>query len=162
MNHPSTADLIPDGSGNIMASNIKCLGHRLTAIVLALAAAIICMSSCKAKIDTEALWKDATYTSDAAVGEGKNTVSVTVAAGERSVILTLKTDKTTLGEALYEQRLINDSTFFDTCNGIKADYAKSGAYWTFYVDGEAAMYGVGDAKASVPATGEYRLEYTVS
>ncbi len=135
---------------------------KLTAIVLALAAVIICMSSCKDAIDTEALWKDAIYTSDATVGEGKNTVSVTVAAGERSIILTLKTDKTTLGEALYEQGLVNDPSFFDTCNGIKADYAENGAYWAFYVDGEVAMYGVGDAKASVPATGEYRLEYTLS
>ncbi len=132
-----------------------------SAISLLLAALfILCAVSCGGQLDTEALWQSATHTSDATLGEGENTVKIEIAAGEKAVTLTIKTDKATLGEALYEHQLVNDPLFFDVCNGIKADWDKDSAYWAFYVNGESAMYGIGDEKAVTTADQSYKLIYT--
>lgn len=105
------------------------------------------------------LWADATYTEDTTVGTGAKTATVEVVAEEKTVTLTVKTDKETLGAALYELELINDPSFFDTCNGIKADWDASSAYWAFYVDGSFANVGVGEALIEDGVT--YKLEYTI-
>ncbi len=111
-------------------------------------------------VNTDELWVDAKYNNDAELGEGASAVSVTVEAGERSVRLTLNTDKATLGEALFEHGLVNDPTFFDTCNGIKADWDKDAAYWAFIVDGERVNYGIGDGRAPANSEHEYSIVYT--
>lgn len=59
----------------------------------------------------------------------------------------IKTDATTVGEALLAEKLISGTTseyglMVDTVNGIKYDYTADGAYWAFYVNGEYAMSGV--------------------
>lgn len=105
------------------------------------------------------LWADATYTEDATVGTGIKAVTVLVIAEDTTVTLTVKTDKETLGAALYELELVNDPSFFDTVNGIKADWDANQAYWAFYVGDDYAMVGAND---TVIAGGEtYKFVYTI-
>ncbi len=119
---------------------------------------VLCFVSCDKKIDAKGLWENATYLSDTELGKGEKTVSFTVEAGEESITITLKTDKETLGEAMFEEKLINDPSFFDTLNGIVASWDKDQAYWAFY-EGETLMpHGVNDEKISGGES--YRFVYT--
>ena len=104
------------------------------------------------------LWADATYTEDATVGTGAKTVTVLVTAEQTTVTLTVKTDKETLGAALYEYELINDASFFDTLNGIKADWDANSAYWAFYVGDDYASVGVNETAISGGET--FKFVYT--
>ena len=106
------------------------------------------------------LWADATYTEDATVGSGAKTVSVAITAEETTVTLTVKTDKETLGEALYELGLVNDASFFDTLNGIKADWDANSAYWAFYVGNDYATVGI--AETQIQGGESYKFVYTAS
>ena len=106
----------------------------------------------------DVLWSTATYTEDAEVGNGSKTVTVDVVAKGHTVTLTVKTDAANLGQALYDLELINDASFFDVANGMKADWNADQAYWAFYIGDAMASHGVNDAKI---AGGEhYRLVYT--
>ncbi len=118
---------------------------RITLSALFAVILLISAVSCAKTFDTEALWANATYKEDTAIGEGAKTITVNVVAGEKEVILTVSTDKNNLGDALFEYGLVNDPTFFDTCNGIKADYAKDTVYWEFRIDGKMQNNGIGDA-----------------
>ena len=121
------------------------------ALILAL---IVFMTSCV----SEELWSDAVYSADTTVGEGETTVYVEIEAGKKEITLTVKTDEEILGDALFSLGIINDASFFDTVNGIKADWYKDSAYWAFYMGEEYMMHGVGD---EVISGGEhYRLVYT--
>ena len=111
------------------------------------------------KVDATGLWKSATYLSDTTLGSGANTVKVELVAEEQKVVFTVKTDKATLGEALYEVGLINDPSFFDVCNGMKADWNADQAYWGFLIDGQMADYGVGDARAVTTGEPVYQISY---
>lgn len=104
------------------------------------------------------LWADATYTEDATVGNGAKSVTVAISAEETTVTLTVKTDEATLGAALYALELINDPSFFDTLNGIKADWDASSAYWAFYVGDEYATVGVADT--AIQGGESYKFVYT--
>ena len=106
----------------------------------------------------EGIWDDATYTSDTTLGEGEKTVTVEVVAADYSVTLTVKTDEENLGDALYKLGIINDPSFFDTCNGMLASWEKDQAYWCFKQDGKKLNYGVGDAKISGGES--FSIEYT--
>ena len=102
------------------------------ALVLVLAT-ILCFASCNSKgaaetltseetVAAEGLWKNATYRKNTTLGEGEKTVVIDVEMEGKSVAITIKTDKATLGEALFAEKLINDASFFDTLNGVKADW----------------------------------------
>ena len=107
----------------------------------------------------ESIWDIATYTEDTTLGNGATTVEVEFVIEEQSVTITLKTDKTTLGEALYEHGLINDPSFFDTANGIKADWSVNQSWWKVCKGGEITSVGVSDL---VIADGDhYEFIYTV-
>ena len=81
-----------------------------------------------------------------------------ITAEDTTVTLTVKTDKETLGAALYELELVNDASFFDTLNGMKADWDAHSAYWAFYVGDDYANVG---ANETVIAGGEtYKFVYT--
>ncbi|MBE6647875.1 MAG: DUF4430 domain-containing protein [Ruminococcaceae bacterium] len=109
-------------------------------------------------VKAEGLWKDATYLSDVTIGEGSKTVSFTIEAKGQKITVTLKTDKDTLGQAMYEHELINDPSFFDTLNGMLASWDNDKAYWGFY-QGETMMpYGVNDQKISGGES--FRFVYT--
>lgn len=129
---------------------------RASAVIL-VAVCVLALFACN-QVKAEGLWEDATYLNDTTLGNGKKTVTVSVEAGDQMVTFTLKTDKETLGEALYEHSLINDPSFFDTCNGMKADWDADKAYWAFMRGDETMMIGVGDAKISDGDS--YRIVYT--
>ena len=120
---------------------------------------IISLVACnETKVDASGLWETATYLSDTTIGNGQKTILVDVEVTDKKITITVKTDKETLGEALYEHGLINDPSFFDTLNGIKADWDKDSAYWAFYTGEEMMNYCVGDEKIE---DGEhFRLFYT--
>ena len=108
---------------------------------------IICLASCGNTIAKEGLWEDATYRKDTTLGGGETTVLVEVKVDDQSVTFTIKTDKTTLGDALLEHELLDgeDSEYglyVKVVNGITADYDVDQSYWGFYKDGEYLMSGV--------------------
>ena len=74
---------------------------KMTAALLMVAILIVGAVSCTQKVDPVGLWENATYLSDTTLGSGANTVKVEVTAGDQTVVFTVKTDKATLGEALY-------------------------------------------------------------
>lgn len=121
-------------------------------------------ASCSSEADTPELWKDSSYQTDTTFGSGSKTVNVTVKAGEKSVIFTLKTDAATLGDALLEHGLINGDKgeyglYVKKVNGITADYDIDGAYWAFN-DGEGNMMPVGVDGANIADGESYELVYT--
>jgi hypothetical protein len=109
-------------------------------------------------VEATGLWATAKYLKDTTVGEGAKSVLVDIEADGKKVTLTLKTDKATLGEALFENGIINDASFFDTANGIKADWNADKAYWGFYQGNDYMMVGVGDV--NIEGGEHYRLVYT--
>ena len=132
------------------------------AIILALLAMLSALTACGgqdiAPGETELLWENATYKEDAAIGEGAKTVTVSIEALEKKITLTVSTNAENLGEALYACSLINDPSFFDTANGIKADYSENQSWWAFYIGEEMAPYGV-DSEI-IENGNSYRLVYT--
>ena len=117
---------------------------------------IVSITSCNNT--AEGVWENATYTKDTTLGDGEKEVKVEFEAQDKSVTITLLTDKATLGEALYEHGLINDPSFFDTANGIKADWSKDQSWWNVQKDGVSSMVGVDQIQIS---DGEhYELVYT--
>ena len=117
------------------------------AVVALLLVAVFCFASCN-KIDAEGLWENATYRKDVTVGEGSKEVTLRIEIDDQFIDITLKTDAVKLGDAMFAEGLINDATFFDTLNGIKADWDKDKAYWGFYKGEEYMMVGVNDVEIS--------------
>jgi len=113
-------------------------------------------------VAAEGLWKDAYFFADTTFGEGAKTVEVEVSAEGKSIILTVNTDKTTVGEALVEHNLIAGEDgayglYVKYVNGMYADYDTDKSYWSFYINGEYAMTGVDTTEIK---EGEvYKLEY---
>ncbi len=86
--------------------------------------------------------------------EGSKAVTLSVVDADGSV--TTYNVKT---EALYLQNLMDElkaegftyggtegpyGLMIDTINGVRADYTLDGAYWSFYVNDEYAMYGISE------------------
>ena len=100
------------------------------------------------EVAVDPVWKNATYKEDTTVGEGKTKVSIKVTAGDKSVVITLKTDEKYLEDALLKENLIaGDESeyglYIKTVNGIIADYDVDKTYWAIYKDGEYMMEGAG-------------------
>lgn len=92
---------------------------------------------------------DTVTVSDGAIlGEGAIEFPLEIVDSEgKSINVTVKTDKKTVGEALLDAKLIAGDDeqyglYIKCVNGVVADYDKDGTYWAFYVDGEYAMSGV--------------------
>ena len=120
------------------------------------------LTACGNTVNSEGLWKDATYLKDTTFGEGKNTVTVEVKAGEQSIKFTVNTDKDTVGAALMEHKLIDGDhgdygLYVKKVNGITADYDTDKAYWAFYVADAYANAGIDQTKIEKDKL--YRLEY---
>lgn len=132
------------------------------AIILALIAMLSLLTACaEQEIDpgeADLLWESATYKEDATVGEGEKTITVSFEALGKKITLTVKTNAENLGEALYSYSLINDPSFFDTANGIKADWNENQSWWAFYIGEEMAPYGV-DSEI-INDGNSYRLVYS--
>lgn len=131
---------------------------RSTALVILSVILVLSFAACAEKVDKTGLWENATYLADTTIGDGKKAVTVDIVAEGQTITLTVKTDKGNLGEALYEFGIINDASFFDTCNGMLASWEKDQAYWAFKQDGKMLNYGVGDAKISGGES--FSIEYT--
>lgn len=123
---------------------------------------VFSLVSCQT-VSKEGLWENATYRSDKQFGNGAKTITVEVKAGDDSVTFTIKTDKTTVGDALIEHDLIAGEEgpyglYVKAVNGITADFDVDQSYWAFYINGEIAMTGVDTTDITEGAT--YKLEYT--
>ena len=111
------------------------------------------------KVPTEAPTQATEATTPAVIekGEGKTSFNfeVTDLDGKTTKFL-IKTDKTTVGDALLELELIEESTqsagMIVVVNGISADYNKDGAWWAYYINGESALEGVLTTKIDTTAT----------
>ncbi len=136
----------------------KIINKTLCAILIL--CCIICISACGPDTDP---WESAQYTEDTVFGTGANTAVVTVEVNENSVTFTIHTDKTILGEALFENELITGEEseyglYIKTVNGILADFNVNKRYWALYINGEYAMTGV-DSTTITPDT-TYKLVYS--
>ncbi len=131
---------------------------RQTACLLLAAVLALTLLSCARTANPTDLWKTATYHDDTTLGNGENSVVVTITAGEISVTLTIKTDEDNLGDAMYENGLVDDPVYFSVCNGMTVDPNTDNAYWAFQIDGTLATVGIGDAP--VPSANLYTIIYT--
>ena len=137
---------------------------KLLSVVLAilmLGACILALASCKEEVDPDTLWAEATHKEDKTLGEGSKTFTLTVKAGDRSVVFTINTDETVLGEALQKLGLVEGEEgayglYVKKVNGILADYNTDGTYWAIYENGEYAMTGIDGIVIASGAT--YTLE----
>ena len=98
---------------------------------------------------TDPLWENATYTADKEFGNGSKTVQVEVKAGDSSITFTIKTDKTTLADAMLEHELIAGDEgpyglYVKTVNGILADWDVDQTYWAVEINGKTASSGASD------------------
>ena len=117
--------------------------------LLILAALLLAgLSGCGRKSESDAqLWGSAAYTENTELGDGEKAFTLHVTAGEKSVIFTIHTDKTLLGDALKDNALITGEEgqyglYIKTVNGIRADYDEDGYYWAFYIGGDYAPSGI--------------------
>lgn len=135
---------------------------RIAALLLVLLCLLMAAGCQGGNSSTEegGLWANAIYTEDTTLGEGANTVAVLVTAEDKTVTFIIQTDAATLGEALYAVELINDPSFFDTCNGMVADWSRDSAYWCCYADGVTMNHGVADEEIVAGNTSVYELVYT--
>ena len=116
----------------------------LTAILFVALFVFACASCGQEATD---LWKDAKYKENTTIGEGNTTFTLEVCAEDKSVILTVSTNKTVLGDALLELGLIEGEAgayglYVKKVNGILADFDVDQTYWALYINGEYAMSGV--------------------
>lgn len=117
--------------------------------VYILLAVIICavLSGCNASTAPKSIWETAVYKDNTEFGEGSKTLVIDVIAEDKTVELTVHSDKETVGAALTEHELIEGEQgpyglYVKTVNGMLADYDINKTYWSFTKDGEAMMQGV--------------------
>lgn len=94
--------------------------------------------------------------------EGRKNITVTVTYKDgTSKEYPVKTDKNYLSDVLVELGLVSEETksFFDTVDGIKADYNADQSYWMILKDGETAV--VGANEIAVTDGSKYELRYTI-
>lgn len=116
-----------------------------------------------AESGTSALWDSALYKEDVKIGEGAHSVSVEVKVGDRSITVTVRSDKDNLAEMLTETKLVEGDIgeyglYIKKVNGISADYSTDGAYWGLNKDGEPTP--VGASEITVTDGEHYELVYT--
>ena len=127
-------------------------------VILCLAFSI-CLIACN-DVEKTGIWKNATYLSDTELGDGAKQIKVVISGEDQSITLTVNTDKDNLGDALYEQKLIDNASYFVTINGMTADWDANEAWWKFCDSkGNALSYGVSDAKINGGET--YKIVYTI-
>ena len=119
---------------------------KILSLVLVLLFAVSALFSC-GEPEPKTLWDDATYKEATTFGTGAKTVTVTVEVEENSVVLTLKTDKENIADALLEHGLVGGESSEQygltvyTVNGMYVDFNTVNAYWAFRVNGEYALTG---------------------
>ncbi len=134
--------------------------------LISIALVIVClfsMAACGNAVKDSSLWDNATYLQDTTFGEGAKTLKVEVKAEDKAITFTVKTDKDTVGAALFEHKLIDGEQaeyglYLKVVNGITADYDVDQSYWAFYIDNEYAASGVDTTQITEGVT--YQLVYT--
>lgn len=131
----------------------------LAALVLML---VLGLTACGKK-EASNLWDNAKWIEDASLGEGSKTVEVEIEMEEKSITLTIASDKDILGEILLDHEVIEGEMgaygmYIKSVNGVQADYDVDQAYWAVYQDGEYLMTGVDSTEVSDGA--HYELVYT--
>lgn len=118
-------------------------------------AVLLCLGvcGCGKNQKVQDIWKDATYTEDALLGEGSKAITVDVVTPDKTVTFTVKTEAETLGEALLENKLIEGEQgaygmYIKKVIGMEADYNKTKTYWAVTKDGEYMSVGVDGEKIS--------------
>ena len=142
--------------------------HSLSVAVLSVLIAVIVLFGCGCSDN-----KNDTATNDTAVstvenavqeiGEGETSFTFEVENGDEKSTFDVKTDKTTVGDALLELNLIagdksDYGLYVKTVNGVTADYDKDGTYWAFYINGEYALTGVDSTEITDGAVYKFRVE----
>ena len=98
------------------------------------------------------------------LGEGKTTFNFKVVDLEgKTTSYQIKTDKTIVGEALLELKLIAGEEgayglYVKTVNGVTVDYDKDGKYWAFYEGDNYAAKGVDLTTITEGATYSFKAE----
>ncbi len=123
---------------------------------------VLGLAACGKK-EEAAVWDNATYTEDTALGEGSKILKIVVKAQEKEITFTIATDAEMVGEALLENGLIAGEEseygiYIKEVNGMTADYDVDQSYWGFYQNGEYMMTGV-DQTAFADGD-QYELVYT--
>lgn len=109
------------------------------------------------------LWDGALYKEDTEIGEGAHSVRIEVRIEDKSVTLTVRSDKDNLADMLTESGLVEGDTgefglYIKKVNGVTADYDTDGAYWGLNKDGKPTPVG---ASAITVTDGDiYELVYT--
>ena len=140
-------------------SNKKFLSSLL--IVALVATLVLCFASCKGKEETP---DTSSAMSTVEVGEGATVLVLEVTDKEGvKTCFSVKTDKTTVGEALLEQGIIageqsSYGLYVKTVNNVTCDYDSDGYYWAFYIDGEYAMSGVDTTQIEQGKTYELKAQ----
>ena len=104
------------------------------------------------------------HTDTTVLGEGATVFGfVVVDKDGKETKFEIHTDKTTVGEALFEQELIEGEEgayglYVKKVNGITADYDVDQTYWAFYINGEMAMTGVDVTAVEAGATYTFKVE----
>ena len=121
----------------------------LLCIVLIAAAAWVTTGCSSSGAEEEASAVGAAVAKDGdTLGTGETEFPLIIADQDGTEIrITVRTDKTVVGEALQELGLLEGEEgpyglYVKTVNGIRADYDKDKVYWAFYVNGDYAMSGV--------------------
>lgn len=85
---------------------------------------------------------------DAQKEQGINITVKLVLADKTETVFKIKTETTTLADALLEKKLISkeeyDAGFYSTINGVRADYTLDKTWWCFYINGKEALTGANE------------------
>lgn len=131
--------------------NVRKILSLILAVVL-VAAMALTICGCSKEAESAVPLKDGkTY------GKGATQFTLVVTDLEgKSTTVTIKTDKTTVGDALVELGIVDGETsewglYVTTVNGVELNWDKDQAYWSFYIGDEYAQTGV-DATDVVAGT----------
>ena len=128
-------------------TNIKQMLSFIVCMLLIAAMALFTIG-CNDNAKQESENSSVTQTDVKEIGNGKTKLSfVAVDLNGNETAFSVKTNKTTVGEALAEHNIIageegSYGLYVKTVNGITLDFDKDGTYWAFYVDGKYAEKGV--------------------
>jgi len=106
---------------------------------------------------------DSKATETEAEGVSKTFTFEVVPAEGESKTFTITTTRKTVGEALFDEKLIEGEAgdyglYVKKVNGITADYNVDGTYWAFYINGEYGMTGVDMTDVEDGATYAFKQE----
>ena len=115
-------------------------------------------------ISTAVADEDVSESEKQEIGEGEKSFVFTVTDDEgNETAFLVHTDKTTVGEALFELNLIDGDEgpyglYVKTVNGDTFDYDKDGKYWAFYVNDGLGLSGVDMTDITEGATYSFKVE----